>query len=134
VHLARIHDVRGPRGRLSIKVIYRLFPLLKKRRWAKAKRFLKRNGENYVEDKWRKGYLHALNGMSTALKMDPSPPQPYILKLKSYDKNQLEEAKEQFSRQIEKPPNTEFDQGYFRAWKDYIHHLLHQQSIPKIKR
>jgi hypothetical protein len=134
VHLARTHDIRGPRGRLSVKTIYRFFPLLRKRRWAKAERFLKRDVENRMEDEWTKGYAHALKGMITALKMDHSPPQPYILKLKSYDKKQLQEAKEQFGRKIKKPPNTEFDQGYFRAWTDYMHHLLHQLRPPRTKR
>jgi hypothetical protein len=134
VHLARTHDVRGPRGRLSVETIYRFFPILRKRRWAKAWRFLKRDVENYVEDEWRKGYSHALKGMITALKMDHSPPQPYILKLKNYGKDQLQEAKKQLSRQTKKPPNTEFDQGYFQAWKDYVHHLLHQLCLPTTKR
>jgi hypothetical protein len=131
VHLAKTHDVRGHRGRLSVKTIYRFFPILRKRRWVKAWNFLKRDLENHVEDEWRKGYAHALKGMITALKMDHSPPQPYILKLKNYGKNQLQEAKEQFSRQTKNLPNTEFDQGYFQAWKDYLHHLLHQLRLPK---
>jgi len=86
-----------------------------------------------MDNGWRKGYTHALRGMITALKMDHSPSQPYILKLKSYDKNQLQEVKEQFSGQIKKPPNTEFDQDYFQAWIDYIYHLLHQLRPPKKK-
>ena len=133
VHLARAHDVRGPRGRLSLKTIHRFFPLLRKRRWAKAERFLKRDVEKNVEDDWREGYAHALRGMITALRMDHSPPQPYILKLKGYDGSQLQEAKKQYIRQYKTPPYTEFDRGYFQAWTDYIHHLLHQRSQPKRK-
>lgn len=134
MHLARTHDVRGPRGRLSLKIIYRFFPLLRKRRWAKAERFLKRDVEKDEEDEWIKGYAHALGGMITALRMDHSPPQPYILKLKSYDRRRLQEAKKQLIRQSKTPPNTEFDQGYFQAWTDYIYYVLHQPSLPKRKR
>ncbi|MFQ6081493.1 MAG: hypothetical protein ACE5OW_07495 [Candidatus Bathyarchaeia archaeon] len=133
VHLARAHDVHGPRGRLSVKAIQRFFPLLKKRRWAKAEGFLKGVVERDVEDEWRKGYAQALRGMIIALRVDHSPPQPYILQLKSYDRRRLQEAKKEFIKLSKKPLNTRFDEGYFQAWTDYIHHLLHQRNRPKKK-
>lgn len=126
IHLARAHGVHGPRGRLSLKTIHRFFPLLKERRWAKAERFLKRVVKKNEEDEWRKGYSHALRGMIIALRVEHSSPQPYILKLKSYNKRRLQEAKKQFIELSKKPLNIKFDIGYFQAWTDCIHHLLHQ--------
>jgi len=126
VHLARTHRVHGPRGRLSSKTIHRFFPLLKERRWAKAERFLKRVVKKSEEDEWRKGYAHALRGMIIALRIEHSSPQPYILQLKSYNRRRLQEAKKQFIELSKKPLNIKFDIGYFQAWTDCIHHLLHQ--------
>ncbi len=133
VHLARAHDVHGPRGRLSVKTLHRFFPWLKKRRWAKAERFLKRIMKKAVKDEWGKGYIQALKGMMTTLRVVHSPPQPYILKLKSYDRSGLQEAKKEFVKLSKKPLNTEFEDGYFQAWTDYTHHLLHQRNPPKRK-
>jgi hypothetical protein len=122
IHLARTHDVRGPRGRLSLKVINHFFPFLNNRKWTEGNSFLTVLKDS--EDGWRKGYAHALRGMVAALKQGYSSPQPYILKLKSCTERQLREVVKQFSGQSKIPINTEFDQGYFQAWRDYIHYRL----------
>ncbi len=128
VHLARAHDVHGTRGRLPLKVIHRFFPRLKKRKWRKAKRFLKRVVGKDIEDAWIKGYVQALRGMIVTLRVDHSPPQPFIFKLSSYHEDQLEGAREEFIKLSEKPLYTEFDGGYFQAWADYTYYLLHQRT------
>ena len=78
-----------------------------------------------MEDEWIEGYVHALTGMIEALKTTHSM-QPYIVELKNHDCNQLQITKEEFLSQLT-PLSTEFDQGYFQAWVDYIHYLLYQQ-------
>ena len=97
MHLARTHDIHGSRGRLSLKTIQEFFPLLKKRRWAKAEKFLKLTVKKIGEDEWIKGYIHALNGMITALKVTYSPPQPYIVKLEDFGNKKLQEVKDMFN-------------------------------------
>jgi len=128
VHLARIHDVHGTRGRLPLKTLHRFFPWLKKRKWSKAEGFLKRVVGDDIEDAWITGYVHALRGMITTLRVGHSSPQPFILKLKNYQKEQLERARKEFIKLSEKPLNTEFDGGYFQAWADYTHYVLHQRT------
>jgi hypothetical protein len=124
VHLARVHHVRGIRERLSLKTIHNFYPLIEKRRWTAAQGFLKLAVEKRLEDEWIEGYVHALTGMIEALKTNHSM-QPYIFELKRHDCNQLQITKEEFLSQST-PLSTEFDLGYFRAWIDYVHHLLYQ--------
>lgn len=129
VHLARTHDIHGPHGRLSLKVIQKFFPLLKKRRWAKAENFLKRTVKKIEEDEWVKGYIHALNGMITALKVTYSPPQPYIVKLEEFDNKKLQEVKDMFT-ELSNTLNSKnaFDAAYFQAWEDFTHYGLNTQD------
>jgi hypothetical protein len=132
VHLARTHDIHGVHGRLSLKAIYRIFPLLKKRRWSRAEKVLDNVVDKNEEDEWIGGYVHALKGMILALKTGHASPQPFLFNLKSYDRQRIEEAKEGFIRLSKKPLNTEFDEGYFKAWTDYSQYLLHRRT--KLKR
>jgi hypothetical protein len=129
VHLARTHDIHGVRGRLSIKAVHRFFPLLAERRWTIAQRFL--NKVEREEDEWIDGYTQALSGMLLTLKESQSSPQPYVLQVKAYNSQELQKIKEDFATFSNKPLNTEFDEGYFQAWLDYI---SHQQSKKKPKR
>ena len=118
MHLARIHDIHGSRGRLSIKAAHRFFPLLEERRWADAQRFL--NKVEGAEDEWIEGYVQALNGMLIALKESHSSPQPYILQMKRYSDQELQNLKEGFAALSNKPVNTTFDKGYIQAWINYV--------------
>jgi len=70
-----------------LKTIQKFFPLLEKKRWAKAEKILKLTTKNAGDDEWKKGYIHALSGMIIALKVSYSPPQPYIVSLKEFSKN-----------------------------------------------
>jgi hypothetical protein len=129
VHLARTHDIRGPHGRLSLKTIQRFFPLLKKRRWAKAEKILKLTVKKIGEDEWVKGYIHALNGMITALKVTYSPPQPYIVKLEDFDNKKLQEVKDMFTELSNTlDNNNKFDAAYFQAWEDFTQYALRAQD------
>jgi hypothetical protein len=118
VHLARIHDIHGARGRLSIKAVCRFFPLLEERRWSDAQKFL--NEVEGAEDEWIEGYVQALNGMLIALKESHSSAQPYILQLKRYSGQELRNLKEGFAALSNKPVNTTFDKGYIQAWINYV--------------
>jgi hypothetical protein len=129
VHLSRSHDVHGPHGRLSLKTIQKFFPLLKKKRWAKAEKFLKHTMENVEEDEWINGYIHALSGMIIALKTSHSPPEPYIFSLKEFSNKKLEEVKDAFSDfSATLDSKNTFDAAYFQAWEDFTHYILHAED------
>jgi hypothetical protein len=129
IHFARTHDVRGPHDRLSLKVVKEFFPLLKKRHWAKAERFLNLIVEKAGKDEWVNGYVHALNGMITALRIPYSPPHPYIVKLDEFDTKHLQEAKTRLNKLRDTLNNkSTFDAAYFQAWEDFIHYMLQQQA------
>ena len=126
VHLARTHDIHGARGRLSLKAVYRFFPSLEERRWSYAQKFL--NKVEGAEDEWIEGYVQALNGMLVALKESHSSPEPYILQMKRYSGQKLQNLKKDFATLSNKPVNTTFDKGYIQAWIDYV---SQQQSKAK---
>jgi len=126
VHLARTHDIHGARGRLSLKAVYHFFPSLEERRWSYAQKFL--NKVEGAEDEWIEGYVQALNGMLIALKESHSSPEPYILQMKRYSGQKLQNLKEDFATLSNKPVNTTFDKGYIQAWIDYV---SQQQSKAK---
>ena len=126
IHLTRVHNISGPRGRLSLKSVYNFFPLLDKNKWTKAIEFLKQATDEDPEDIWRRGYIHALEGMVTAIRYKQSSPQPYITLLKDFNKKQLQEVLDQFIKESEKPLITEFDFGYTQAWIDHIRYMLNK--------
>jgi hypothetical protein len=112
-----------------LKAIQEFFPLLEKRRWAKAEKFLKLTVKKIGEDEWIKGYIHALSGMITALKGSYSPPQPYIFKLEDFGNKKLQEVKDMFT-ELSNTLNGKnaFDAAYFQAWEDFAHYALHTQD------
>jgi hypothetical protein len=121
VHLSRTHAVSGSHGRLSLKTVQEFFPLLKRRRWAKAEKFLELTVKTVEEDEWVKGYVHALGGMIASLKISNSPPQPYIVKIEDFGNKKLKEVKDMFN-DLSKSMDSEngFDAAYFKAWEDFI--------------
>ena len=129
LHLSRTHAVRGSQGRLSLKTVQEFFPLLKRRRWAKAEKFLELTVKKLGEDEWIRGYVHALSGMIAALKMSNSPPQPYIVKLEHFGNKKLMEVNDMFT-DISNIMNSKiaFDAGYFRAWEDFTQYALKTQD------
>jgi hypothetical protein len=129
VHLARTHDIHGPHGRLSLKTIKEFFPLLKRRRWAKAEKFLGLTVKKIGEDEWIKGYIHALSGMITALKTSYSPPKPYIVKIENFGNKKLQEVKDTFTELSNTlDSKNAFDAAYFQAWEDFTHYALRKQD------
>jgi hypothetical protein len=125
IHLARIHDVHGIQGRLSIKTIQNFFPLLKKKRWAKAENFLKLTRNNTSDNQWIEGYTHALTGMIAALKTPHSLHEPYIINLGELGNKKLQEVKDKFNDVSNALNNgNRFDSAYFQAWKDYTKYRL----------
>jgi hypothetical protein len=85
---------------------------------------------NDLRDEWIKGYTHSLGGMIIPLKAKRSHSQvtPYILKINDYDRKQLQEAEKEIVKQINAPFMSEFEQGFFHAWKDYLHHRWRNES------
>ncbi len=129
MHLSRVHGVRGAHRRVSMKIAHRFFPLLKKRRWAEANRFLMEAQQNWIEDDWIRGYIHALRGMLISLRVDQSSPRPYFLEVRKFDVDKLQETREEFLKLLGKPLNTNFDEGYFQAWLGYINHIMSQKKF-----
>ena len=125
LHLTRSHDIQGSHGRLSLNTIQKFFPLLTKNRWAKAERKLKIKMENAGDDEWIQGYLHALNGMIMALKVNYSNPEPYIVNLKEFSQKKLQEIKKSFNS-LSNTLNKQniFDATYFQAWEDFTKYTL----------
>ncbi len=83
--------------------------------------------EKTVEDEWINGYVHALNGMITALRVPYSTPRPYIVKLEEFDNENLQEAKPMFNELDNTLANkSAFDVAYFQAWGDFINHSFQQ--------
>lgn len=129
VHLSRTHDIQGSHGRLSVIAIQEFFPLLKRRRWAKAEKFLEFTVKKLGEDEWITGYLHALHGMIAALKMSNSPPRPYAVKLEDFDNKKLQKVKDMFTElSTTLDSKNEFDAAYFRAWEDFTQYSLRTQN------
>ena len=81
------------------------------------------------EDEWINGYVHALSGMISALKMSNSPPQPYIVKLEDFGNNRLQKVKDIFTEisNTLDSKNT-FDAAYFQAWEDFTQYVLRTQD------
>ena len=128
-HLTRTHNIHGPHGRLSLNTIQKFFPLLTKKRWAKAERKLKIKMENIEDDEWIQGYLHALNGMILALKSSYSNPEPYIINLKEFNQKKLQKIKSTFNN-LSNTLNKQniFDAAYFQAWEDFTKYTLNLQN------
>jgi hypothetical protein len=112
-----------------LKTVQKFFPLLERRRWAKAEKFLELTVKNLGEDEWINGYVHALSGMIAALKMSNSPPPPYIVKLEDLGNKKLEEVKDRFNDLSDTLDNKNaFDAAYFRAWEDFTQYSLNTQE------
>jgi hypothetical protein len=129
LHLTRTHNIHGSHDRLSLNTIQKFFPLITKKRWAKAERQLKTKMENAGDDEWMQGYLHALNGMIIALKSSYSKPEPFIVNLKEFSKKNIQEIKSKFNN-LSKTLNNQnlFDSAYFQAWKDFTTYILDIQN------
>jgi hypothetical protein len=109
--------------------IQEFFPLLKRRRWAKAEKFLELTVKKLDEDEWINGYVHALSGMIAALKMSNSPPQPYVVKLEDFDNKKLHEVKDMFTELSNTlDSKNAFDAAYFQAWEDFTQYSLRTQD------
>ena len=129
VHLNRIHKIHGPRARLSLKIAEMFFPLLEKKRWKKAKNILKQVKQNQETDEWTKGYIHALNGMISSLKMSDASPEPYIVKMNQFEDKRLREVKREFNDFSDLFEKKEFDAAYFKAWEDFTNYVIRCQRI-----
>jgi hypothetical protein len=129
IHLTRTHNIHGYRSRFSLNTIQKFFPLLTKKRWAKAERLLNSKMKNAGNDEWMQGYLHALNGMIIALKSSYSNPEPYILNLKEFSQKKLLKIKSTFNN-LSNSLDTQniFDSAYFQAWVDFTNYTLDLQN------
>lgn len=129
IHLSRTHAVHGFHGRLSLQTIEKFFPLLAKKRWAKAEKLLEGVEENEDVDEWVEGYLHALMGMICSLRVSYSNPEPYIVKLDDFNIEELRKVKEEFSAFSNKLSNkNDFDAAYFKAWEDFTQYRINRKN------
>jgi len=124
VHLSRTHKISDHHGRFSLLIMNEFFSLLEKKRWKKAETYLSKLKTDNVEE-WISGYIHALNGMITALSTSHSIHQPYILYLKEFNDKKIKSLENEFAHFSKKlASKNEFDAGYFRAWKDFTEHVI----------
>jgi hypothetical protein len=127
-HLTRIHDVYGYKQRFSLYIKGVFFPLIEKRKWKKAEKLLQ---ELYLKEKnteWMMGYIHALEGMISALKGEGSTQEPYIFNLKKSSYKKLQEVKRnfnEFSKTLSHKKN--FDAAYFQAWNDFTNFVINSK-------
>jgi hypothetical protein len=123
-HLARVHDVRNQKQKFSLYIIADFFPLLEKRSWTKTQTLLQQIKEEKNNNEWMMGYIHALEGMISALREEGSH-KPYIVDLKNSSYKKLQEEKRKFSEFNRiLVPKKDFDAAYFQAWTDFIYYLM----------
>jgi len=126
-HLIRVHDVRDKKQRFSLYVLGGFFPLLENRSWTKAEALLEQVKKERSNTDWMLGYLHALQGMISALKEEGSH-EPYIFSLKECSYKKLQEIKTNFS-EFNKilAPKNDFDAAYFQAWTDFTYYIMNSK-------
>lgn len=127
-HLTRIHDVSDNKQRFSLYVIGDFFPLIEKKSWTKAENLLQQICTEKKNTEWMNGYIHALEGMISALKGGQSSQEPYIFNLKQSDYKRLQEVKKMFNEFSKKSSyKRDFDAAYFQAWNDYTYYLINSK-------
>jgi hypothetical protein len=127
-HLTRIHDVCDDKQRFSLYIIGDFFPLIEKKSWTKAENLLQQINKEKKTNEWMKGYIHALEGMISALKGGESSNEPYIFNLRKSDYKKLQEVKKMFNEFAKKSAyNRDFDTAYFQAWNDYTYYLINSK-------
>ena len=126
-HLARVHDVRDQKQKFSLYIIAYFFPLIEKRSWTKTETLLQQIKQEKNNNDWMKGYIHALEGMISALKEEGAQ-KPYIYNLTDSSYAKLQEEKRKFSEfnKIMAPKN-DFDAAYFQAWTDFTYYLMNSK-------
>ncbi len=127
-HLTRIHDVSDNKQRFSLYIIGDFFPLIEKNSWTKAESLLQQINNENKSTEWMKGYIHALEGMISALKGGSSSQEPYIFNLKKSNYKKLQEVKKMFNEFGKKSVHRkDFDVAYFQAWNDYTYYLINSK-------
>lgn len=126
-HLIRVHDVRDQKKRFSLYVMGDFFPLVEKRSWTKAEILLQQLKQEKNNNQWVLGYIHALDGMVSALK-DEGSHKPYIFSLTTNNYKKLQEIKSNFSDFNKKlATKNNFDAAYFQAWNDFTYYLMNSK-------
>ena len=127
-HLSKIHYVHDQKQKFSLYIIGDFFPLIESRSWTKAENLLQQIRQKRNPNEWISGYLHALNGMISALKLGESSNEPYIFTLKRSDYKKLQEVKKMFDEFSKKLVNKkDFDVAYFQAWNDYAYYMINSR-------
>ena len=127
-HLTRIHDVSDNKQRFSLYIIGDFFPLIENNSWTKAENLLEQINKEKKNNEWIKGYIHALEGMISALKGGLSTQEPYIFDLKKSNYKKLQEIKKMFNEFGKNSLHkNDFDTAYFQAWNDYTYYLINSK-------
>ena len=127
-HLTRVHDVSDHKQKFSLYIIGDFFPLIEKKSWTKAENLLQQINAKKENNEWTKGYIHALEGMISAIKGGNSTNEPYIFDLRKSDYKKLQEVKKMFNEFSKKSAyKRDFDIAYFQAWNDYTYYLINSK-------
>ena len=81
-----------------------------------------------ITNEWMMGYIHALDGMISALKSGDSSNEPYIFTLQRCNYKKLQEVKNIFGEFSKKLVLVkDFDAAYFQAWKDLTYYMTNSK-------
>ena len=127
-HLSRVHYISDQKQKFSLYIIGDFFPLIQNKNWTKAESLLQQINEKNQTNEWMNGYIHALEGMVSALKGGFSSHEPYIFNLKNSSYKKLQEIKKMFSKFGETSINKrDFDAAYFQAWNDFTYYIMNSK-------
>jgi hypothetical protein len=127
-HLSKSHNIHDQKQKFSLYIIGDFFPLIENRSWTKAENMLQQIKQKRITNEWLMGYIHALNGMLSALKSGDSSNEPYIFALKRSDYKKLQEVKKMFGEFSKKLVHVQdFDAAYFQAWNDFTYYVMNSK-------
>lgn len=94
--------------------------LIADRKLTDARRNLEVLRQTLADKEWRKGYYHALQGMSLALR-SRDPRYVYISQINSAgDPKDFDVVRRKLLEQSRNSLQKDFDKGFFTAWSDYL--------------
>lgn len=105
------------------------FFLLENRKWKDAEFTINGEGGGLDRgDKYHRGFSDALKGMLTSLKESKSTPEPYISTIMDNSEKRLKELERTFYRVSRGELISDYDRGFYIAWREYIKFLVRKNS------
>lgn len=124
IHVTRTHKTHNKLNQASMKLTFEFFKFLEKRKWQAAERSREKIGKMDPDSDWLRGYVQALMGMIVSIRNKTSHVQPFILKVREYERDRLQEEEKFFEDAAKNRINTEFERGFFQCWNHYIKYLV----------